>query len=560
MLAFIGLSVNAQNFDQAKKKPLEKKDSIVQKDSINKLSQISLPDRIKAKPAAKELWNHLPQFQVEQNSTPRWYAIENADNPTYWQGVKINRILICLKKGKTESDIKFFIDKYSLNLTKDKSMFPEIMNFFVYEIPNASKEKMLEIISAAKAIDFIEFAEPDIIIESQTCTPNDPYYSSNQWGPYNVWADSAWCYETGSNTLQMIAIIDNACDYSHLDLYNTVWYGWDFADEDNNPIPINTSVNHGTHVSGISSGKINNGIGISGMANDTVFFAKVTTDADPLPYIYTAVINAINYFSTEPRIRVINMSFGGTSINTALQTACDNAWNNGKLLIAASGNVAQSGNPINYPAAFSSVVAVGAVDVNYNWSTYSSYGNYVEVSAPGGDGSNSAGDIYSTLPNNSYGYMFGTSMASPLVAGLAGLMFAANPALTNVQARTILQQCVFDFGTTGWDQYYGYGVVCAYCAVIDAILIIEENDISSNTTSWNIFPNPSAGQFTFQSENTISKLNISVTNILGQEIYYSTIDQLNNTTIDLSNQPNGIYFIQIISEKESFTNKIIINK
>jgi len=548
LLVSINTCLWGQNFKQAKKKPLEQKDRIVQKDSINKLSQISLPDRTKAKPATKELWKPLPQFQVEQNFIPRWYALENADNPTYWQGVKTDRILICLKKGKTEIDIKFLIDKYSLKPTKDKSMFIEIMNFFVYEIPNASKEKMLEIISAAKAIDFIEFAEPDMIIESQTCNPNDPYYSSNQWGPHNIWADSAWCYETGTNTWEVIGIIDNACDYYHSDLYNTVWYGYDFADGDNDPIPINTSVNHGTHVSGISSGKIDNGTGISGMANDTVFFAKVTTDADPLLYNYTAVINAINYFSTEPRIRVINMSFGGTSINAALQTACDNAWNNGKLLIAAAGNVAQSGNPINYPAAFSSVVAVGAVDVNNNWSTYSSYGTYVEVSAPGGDGSNGAGDIYSTLPNNSYGYMFGTSMASPLVTGLAGLMFAANPSITNSQARTILQQCVFDFGATGWDQYYGYGVVCAYCAVMAAI--ITSVDEITDYSEINISPNPANDVININLPAYFSedKTTFELFDINGKLLKSLSI-QGNQTQINISELPSGVYIIKVTDNK-----------
>jgi thermitase len=542
-LIFILLSLNAQSFDQAKKKTYVKKEEITQKDSITELNRIRISDRTHAKPASIELWQPLPQFQVEQNYEPHWYAIENADDSTYWTGVKINRVIVCLEKGKTENDIQSLIDQFSLRATNNKSKFPEIMNFFVYEIPNPSKEKMLEIISTANDIDFIEFAEPDIIIESKTCYPNDPYYLSNQWGPYNVWADSAWCYETGSNTWEMIGIIDNACDYYQPDLYNTVWYGWDFADGDFDPTPVNTTVNHGTHVSGISSGELNNGIGISGMANDTVYFAKVTTDADPIPYDNTAIINAINYFSSEPRIRVINMSFGGTSINAAQQTACFNAWNNGKLLIAASGN--SNASPVLYPAGYSSVIAVGSIDQNYDLSSFSNYGSDQELTAPGGDGvPYDAGDIYSTLPNNSYGYMAGTSMAAPLVTGLAGLMFAANPSLTNSQARTILQQCVWDFGTTGWDQYYGYGVVCAYCAVINAILFTGENNFANNT-SWNIFPNPSTGQFIVQSDNTNSNASISVTNILGEEIYKIAIVQSNNSIIDLSNSSTGIYFVRI---------------
>jgi len=560
MAALLSLNILAQDLEHAMKIPLVKKDIMIREGISPSISPVSIPDRTLLKPAPKELWKPLPQFQVDKNKKPGWYALENADNPLYWQGVNPGKIIICLKKGIPESSIRFFTDKYALKPTKEKSMFPEIMNFFVYQIPDPSKEKILEIISEAKSMDNIEFAEPDVILKSSTCSPNDPYFSSYQWGPYKVWADSAWCYTTGSNTWQMIGIIDNAVDYTHPDLYTNVWYGYDFADDDNNPIPVNTTVNHGTHVAGISSGKINNGTGIAGMANDTVFFAKVTSDADPIPYNYTACVNALNYFSTIPRIRVVNMSFGGPTINAALQTACDNAWNNGKLLIAAAGNDAQNGNPVNYPAAFNSVVAVGSVDVNNSWSTFSSHGNYVEVSAPGGDNSQGAGDIYSTLPNNSYGFMAGTSMASPLVTGLAGLMFAANPALTNSQARTILQQCVFDLGTSGWDQYYGYGEVCAFCAVISAIQLISVEEIYPGDFSCSIFPNPSDGQFTIQTGKDNSIASIHIINSLGKEIRPKNGDYLFGKNIDISNQADGIYFIIISAANGVSVQKIILNK
>ena len=558
--ALITINVHSQGLNQKLDKSKPVANVTIKATNQDPFDPFSMPDRSKTKLASVDLWKPLPQFQVKAMPSSLWYALENRDNATYWQGAKLNRIFICLKQGVPESELASLIASYSLQTTKSKSMFPDVMNFFVYEIPNSSKEKMLEIIEAAKTYDFILFAEPDMILTGNVCIPNDTYYASNQWGPYNVWADSAWCYTIGANSLAIVAIIDNAVDYNHPDLQNTVWYGYDYGDYDNDPIPINSSVAHGTHVSGISSAKINNSTGIAGMSNDTVYFAKVTTDANPGPYDYAACVNAINYMASEPRIRVVNMSFGGPTIDAGLQTACNNAWSNGKLLIASAGNDAQNGNPINYPAAFSTVVAVGSVDANNNWSTFSDYGNYVEVCAPGGNSSGGSGDILSTMPGGTYNYMAGTSMSAPLVTGLAGLMFSAAPSLTNSQARTILQQCVFDLGTSGWDQYYGYGEVCAYCNVIRAMQVATVAENTPNTMYWNVFPNPSNGKFTLLLEKIQSNSSVYITNSLGQEIHRSTINQLDNTSIDLTGNPNGIYFIQINTDKGSFTKKLIISK
>ncbi len=560
LIACIGFNLHAQNADQAMKTPLNKKTVLINKEiTPPQLTTMTMPDRTLSKITPVSSWKPLPQFQVEQNKPQHWYALENADNLKYWQGVNVDKILICLKKGIPESELQFLINKYSLKPAKQKSMFPDIMNFFVYDIPEASKEKILEIISEAKTYDNIEFAEPDIKLQSFSCTPNDPYFASYQWGPYNVWADSAWCYTTGTNTTQMIAVIDNAVDYTHSDLGN-VSYGYDYGDNDNDPYPVNASVDHGTHVCGISSARINNSTGIAGMANDTVYFAKVTTDADPGPYDYAACINALNNISTIARIRAVNMSWGGPSNSSALQSACDNAWNNGKLLIAAAGNDAQNGNPIEYPAAYNSVMAVAALDANNSWSTFSNHLSYVEVSAPGGSNAGGSADILSTLPGNSYDYKAGTSMAAPLVTGLAGLMFAINPNLTNVQARTILQQCVFDRGTSGWDEYYGYGEVCAFCAVIRAQNpnAIEENSLDDIV--FGVFPVPSKGLFTVQFDKLTDNAQISVINNLGQEIYTTKSNLQMSVNIDLSAYANGIYFVKIYSDKKIVTKKIILNR
>ena len=166
------------------------------------------------------------------------------------------------------------------------------------------------------------------------------------------------------------------------------------------------------------------------------------------------------------------MSLGSLSPDATMHAACDYAYTNNKLLIASSGNDAS--NITRYPANYSSVVAVGATGVNTSTyvntfaSSYSNYGIKQEVSAPGGNADGSMWEIWSTYPSNSYNYLSGTSMSAPMVTGLASLMFDVMPTLTNVEARTLLQQSVFDLGTIGRDDYYGYGMICGWCAVYNA--------------------------------------------------------------------------------------------
>ncbi len=427
-------------------------------------------------PATKEIWKPLPQFQATPTTTPNWYAIENENNPVYWQNVDATKLLICLKKGQSPKRIKRLVSKYGLIPTHHDCLHPEIINFFEYEFPNGKKDKLMMLIHEAKGNKYVEYIEPEAIIKSEVCSPNDPYNYPNsgwkQWANHNTGIDSAWCTVLSGGWGQWIGIIDNACDYTHPDI--GVIYEYDFADSDPDVMPDATGTQtHGTHVTGIAGGKTNNGIGIAGVSNDTVYFAKAVKDGLVL-FDNVAIVNAINDMAINcPKLRVISMSFGANVPTATIQSACDNAWAHNKLLIAASGN-----NGLNvtlYPANYSNVIAVGATGVNpsppYNntfASAYSNYGSKQEISAPGGNADGSMWEIYSTLPSNSYGYMSGTSMATPMVSGLASLMFDVRPTLTNSQARVILQQSVFDLGTTGWDMYYGYGMICGFCAVYNA--------------------------------------------------------------------------------------------
>ncbi|MBI5538523.1 MAG: S8 family peptidase [Bacteroidia bacterium] len=426
--------------------------------------------------------------QIVQKNEIHWYALENENNTLYWSNVDCKNIIIELQKGISieSKGIKDFLQKNNLTKIVRKSKYPEIQNFYQFEVIEGNKKAILQIVNSAKLNPNILYVEPISIIKTNAFTPNDPYWNQ-QWGPYVIGADSVWSYYTGGTSNTKLAVIDNAVDWYHPDLYDNVWDGYDFANNDNDPTPdvaFASYQEHGTHVTGTIGATLNNGIGVSGMINDTVYFAKIGKDSTLSD---VAVIDALNYISTVAHIRAVNMSFGGPSQSSALETAINNAWNNGKLLIAAAGN-SNSSNPL-YPAAFTNVISVSAVGVSSSYdftcASYSNFGSTIDLSAPGGEASTGF-PIISTLPNNTYGgaNWQGTSMAAPHVTGLAGIVFDMNPFLTNAQARTIIEQQVFDLGASGWDQYFGTGMICAYCSYFEACNQLSANIATSGNLSF----------------------------------------------------------------------------
>jgi PKD repeat protein len=283
----------------------------------------------------------------------------------------------------------------------------------------------------------VEYAEK-VPLDRMFLTPNDPSYSS-QWGLTNINAPTAWNYfSTGSNVV--VAIVDDAIERTHADLSPNLWInpgeiagnnidddnngyiddinGYDVGSNDNNPNPPNSSFDHGTHVAGIVSARSNNGVGVASIGfscklmcvKSTTTVGQVTNGYDGI--IYAAVSGA----------DIINMSWGGPSSSTTGQNIVNYAIGEGCILIAAAGN--DNVDTQFYPAAYNNVVSVAATTSTNTKASFSNYGTWIDVSAPGNN-------IYSTTVGNTYGNKSGTSMASPMVAGLAGLMKSLNPTMPN---------------------------------------------------------------------------------------------------------------------------------
>jgi len=303
--------------------------------------------------------------------------------------------------------------------------------------------------------------------------PNDPNYPTQGAYLNRLEMPAAWDFTTGRPEV-VIAILDTGVYLNHPDLAAGIWtnpleipdngidddgngfiddiHGWNFPDGNNQ---IYDDYSHGTHVAGIAAARINNMTGIAGMAGDAtimpvdVFNHRIGT--------YEDLIRAIIY-ATDNGARVINMSLGATSYSRGEEAAVDYAWNHGAVVVAAAGNTGR--NTYHYPAAHPNAIAVAATNSLDNLCGFSTRGDFVDVAAPGcGDGDKILG-IWSTVPTG-YGWLQGTSMASPHVAGLAGLLFSLNPQLTNAEVRELIEKNVDDLGATGWDPYFGNGRINA---------------------------------------------------------------------------------------------------
>jgi len=309
------------------------------------------------------------------------------------------------------------------------------------------------------------YAEPNGIAYP-AWSPNDPYYASNQqWALNNLGttggkvdrdidAPQAWNVTQGSSA-QTIAIIDTGVTVDHPDLAGKVvdnrnWYDGSGTQD---------SYGHGTHVAGIAAATTNNGIGIAGVCpNCSLLNAKVCDDSGSCPYdrIANGILwsvgcewrDAQNNCLSPIRAKSINVSIAGTVNSTTLQSAIDRAWTRGAVITCAAGNGATS-TPY-YPAAYNNCIAVAATDANDVRPSWSNYGSsWVDVAAPGVSIVSTLNPNASTFSDPSgYGQLSGTSMASPEVAGLAGLVWSTGEK-TNTRVRQKIESSADAIAGTG---------------------------------------------------------------------------------------------------------------
>jgi PKD repeat protein len=328
-----------------------------------------------------------------------------------------------------------------------------------YQVEFSEINKVAELVDYLSKLAPIKYAEKKELHES-FLTPNDPYYinsfNSGQWALFQIDAPLAWDISTGSSDI-VVAVTDNAINISHPDLVNKMVPGWDAVDNDNDPSPCGGNDGfHGSHVSGIVGAETNNNIGIASIGyNVSIMPVKIgDCNTGSLTSGYDGII-----WAADNDADVINMSWGGGGSSAYGQNVCSYAWNLGTILIAAAGN--DGTNQQFYPAAYDDVVAVASTTTGDAKSSFSQYGPWVSISAPGSS-------ILSTDEGSSYQVTQGTSMASPLVAGLVGLMISHAPSASPQQVVDCLLNTAenIDGANSNYIGQLGAGRINAYQALL----------------------------------------------------------------------------------------------
>ncbi len=338
-----------------------------------------------------------------------------------------NRLIVIFDDDAATKDIKDVKTVITQKGGKIKANF-DIVNGMVVDLQNYTIEN-LKTLKGVKEVGF------DVKVYASDIELN------NSWGVKHIGAGTV--HDAGQTGAGInVAVIDTGIDYTHPDLQDNYAGGYDFVNSDSDPMDDNK---HGTHVAGIIAAE-DNGSGVVGVAPQASLYALKVLDSSGSGYV-SSIIQALDW-CCENDIQIINMSLGTSSSAVGFQEAINRAYEKGIVIAAAAGNSGKAsgtGDNVQYPARYSQVIAVGAVDSSNTRASYSSTGSTLEMAAPGVA-------VYSCIPGKSYASLSGTSMASPHVAGTAALIMAANPGISNAAVRQLLQDTADDLGASGRDK------------------------------------------------------------------------------------------------------------
>ncbi|SFQ36378.1 subtilisin [Salibacterium halotolerans] len=287
--------------------------------------------------------------------------------------------------------------------------------------------------------DGVSYVEPDQDVKIQAVE------GLENWGLERTKTPQAWDDNVTGSDVE-VAVVDTGISTSHPSLdvadgYSAVSYTDSYNDDNG----------HGSHTAGII-GAYQPSMGLMGVAPDVELSAVKVLDENGSGTL-SQVLSGLEW-AIEQDVDIINMSFGTLTDSSTMKEMLDEAYENGIIVTAASGNRGEGEEEdtdrVEFPARYDSVVAVGAVDKKNERAYFSASGDAVELSAPGED-------IVSTYKGHSYGPLSGTSMATPFVSGAFALLKEAYPEKDASELRQMLQEEAVDLGAEGRDDRYGYG-------------------------------------------------------------------------------------------------------
>lgn len=497
--------------------------------------------------------------------------------------------------------VKYGVTQVTRELTALKD--PKLMRIFFVQFNDIYR--IDDFMNELKQVSVVEYVEKDARRKA-FYSPNDPYYSSPsgyKWHLTLIKASQAWDIQRGVASVK-VGIVDNAIWAEHPDLgilpanqcnasVNPAATG---VGKSSPPTSISqdpgcteTDIysstgcpayewSHGTHCAGLIGAKLNNGVGVASIGGGvTIVAARAADDAGDM---WTTNITRGCNFCVSKSVKVLSMSLGGTTSSTTEQTQFTTYYNNGITLVAAAGNEGDQGNEVNYPAGYNNVISVASVNTDKKLSSFSQYGTWIDIAAPGGF-SVSLGQEY--LPNilsttyctnqvlrvagvtgitGNYDGMQGTSMATPIVAGLCGLLLSKNSAATPAQIESCLKTTSQALGSGSNPIMTGSGVINAQAALncIGGGSGVENLDLEHSVV---LSPNPANDIFFLNfADDSFDQAQVVITDLNGRVV--KTVQYLQDETrilaVETSDLAGGLYIVTVKNNDRIAVKKVSVVK
>lgn len=411
------------------------------------------------------------EYDVKQNlanphETPK--IIPVYQTVSFDELILTNHLHIRLKCQNDYYILDSLAKRYALEIEEQEEY--DLPLWYTLSITPQTQSTSLEIANMLYETQLFASSYPSFSYDARLCITEPDF--DKQWGLHNgnnidISACNAWSIATGKGIT--IAIIDDGIDLTHSDLTSNL-HSFSYNLETNTR-PSKTYGHHGTHCAGIAAAAIN-GKFIAGVAPNAKLMSIshnmiMTSDAG------RKFAQGIN-LAWQNGADIISCSWQAPQ-EDMLKEAIDNALSQGRqgkgtIIVVAAGN--EYHGTVTWPGCYrEEIITVSSIEADGSFSDFSSMGSFVDVCAPGGH-------IYSTFRNDSVGYMNGTSMACPHVAGVAALILERNPTLTNLEVRNAIERNTKKIGNVSytqqdgrpngtWNEQYGYGLIDAYAATMD---------------------------------------------------------------------------------------------